>query len=234
MFDSLNSYRQRLQTFLLTHVSLYLAVGFIISAICIWVFAKLADSVTENESLVQFDLAVANFLHSNTQPDTIAFFLSLTRLGPQIMLILNIAIAVFYALRRAWFATSIWITAIGGGELLNFLLKTLFERSRPVFTNPIIVEQFFSFPSGHAMLSMIGYGMLAYFVVLRAQNRWVSFATILIAAIIIILIGFSRIYLGVHYFSDVVAGYAAGGLWLITCIGALEFIRRRQSKSNLA
>src|SRR6185503_3049979 len=125
-----------------------------------------------------------------------------------------------YALRRAWFATGIWIVAIGGGELLNFLLKLLFERSRPVFTNPIIVEQFFSFPSGHAMMSMIGYGMLAYFVLLRVSNRWARLAVVLIAAIIIILIGFSRIYLGVHYFSDVLAGFAAGGLWLTACVAA--------------
>jgi undecaprenyl-diphosphatase len=96
------------------------------------------------------------------------------------------------------------------------------------------VAGFFSFPSGHAMMSMIGYGMLTYFVLIRVQNRWARFAIVIAAAILIFLIGFSRIYLGVHFFSDVVAGFAAGGLWLITCIGALEFLRNRQGKSKLA
>jgi membrane-associated phospholipid phosphatase len=224
----LDSFRQRLRSFLLTHVSLRLAIGLALSALCLWLFAKLADSVIENESLVQFDLALANFLHANAQPGTINLLRFITDYGPRGMWGLGILVALFWAWRRAWLEMVVWIAAFGGGELLNLGLKAWFARPRPTFTDPIIVANFFSFPSGHAMMSIIGYGMLTYFALLRVQSRWVRFAVVLVATILIILIGYSRLYLGVHFFSDVAAGFAAGGLWLITCIGGLEFIRQRK------
>ncbi len=218
---------------MLTTVGLRLAIGFVLSAICLWLFAKIADSVVENELLVQFDLALADFLHFNAQPDTINLLRFITDYGPRLMWGLGILVVLVWAWRRAWLEMLVWIGAFGGGELLNLGLKAWFARPRPSFDDPIIVANFFSFPSGHAMMSMIGYGMLTYFALLRVQNRWARFGITLTVALLIILIGYSRIYLGVHFFSDVAAGYAAGGLWLITCIGVLEFIRKRKEKSSL-
>lgn len=215
---------------MLTTISLRLAIGFALSAFCLWLFARLADGVIDNKALVQFDLALANALHLNSQPGTISLFLLITNYGPVVMWLSAVLIALSYARRRAWLTTSVWIAAFGGGELLNQALKLWFARPRPVFTNPIVIHSSFSFPSGHAMMSMIGYGMLTYFVLLRVQNRWARFGITLAAAILIILIGYSRLYLGAHFFSDVAAGFAAGGLWLITCIGALEFNRQRKSQ----
>src|SRR5205823_14113617 len=85
-----------------------------------------------------------------------------------------------------------------------------------------------SFPSGHAMGSLIGYGMLAYvLVVLRFHRRSTQISVLLGAALLIMAVGVSRLYLGVHYFSDVVGGYAAGLLWLAACISGVEIARRR-------
>jgi membrane-associated phospholipid phosphatase len=226
----LDSFRQRFQTFLLTHVSLRLAIGFALSMFCLWLFAKIADGVIENEDLVRFDLALADYLHINARPGTTRLLIFITDYGPRVMWVSAVLIALFYAWRRAWLKMVVWIAAFAGGELLNRGLKAWFARPRPVFTDPIIVATFFSFPSGHAMMSIIGYGLLTYFALLRVQNRWARFGIVLVVAIFIILIGYSRIYLGVHFFSDVVAGYAAGGLWLMACVGALEFIRRREGK----
>jgi membrane-associated phospholipid phosphatase len=89
-----------------------------------------------------------------------------------------------------------------------------------------VVETSYSFPSGHAMESFVAYGMLAYLAVLWLRTWEARVAVICGAALLVVLIGFSRMYLGVHYFSDVIAGYAAGGVWLSALITGAETMRR--------
>jgi undecaprenyl-diphosphatase len=117
-----------------------------------------------------------------------------------------------------------------GGEILNQLLKLLIHRARPEMI--LIHARGYSFPSGHAMLSVIAYGLFTYLLCL--QNRSWKKRVVLVCgcAILALLIGLSRIYLGVHYFSDVVAGFAAGGLWLSTCITAIELVRKKRIKGS--
>ena len=116
---------------------------------------------------------------------------------------------------------------MGGSALLDWLLKDLFRRPRPHFAHPLVVETSYSFPSGHAMESFVVYGMLAYFAVLTLRSWRARTAVVIGVALLVILIGFSRMYLGVHYFSDVIGGYAAGVVWLAACISGLEVVRRR-------
>ena len=120
---------------------------------------------------------------------------------------------------------------MAGSAALNHLLKGLFARPRPFFEHPLLVETSYSFPSGHAMESFVLYGMLAYFAVLALESWRARTAVVFGAALLVLLIGFSRMYLGVHYFSDVVAGYAAGGVWLSTLITGAETIRRSKPQS---
>ena len=111
--------------------------------------------------------------------------------------------------------------------MLNQVLKALFARPRQHFEHPLLVETSYSFPSGHAMGSLLAYGMLAYFAVL-ALGSWRSrVGAVFAVALLVLLIGLSRMYLGVHYLSDVAAGYAAGGVWLSALITAAETVRRR-------
>ena len=119
-----------------------------------------------------------------------------------------------------------WLAAVSGSALLNWLLKGLFQRPRPHFAHPLVVESSYSFPSGHAMESFVAYGMLAYLAVLALRTWEARVAVVCGAALLVVLIGFSRMYLGVHYFSDVIAGYAAGGVWLSALITGAETIRR--------
>jgi membrane-associated phospholipid phosphatase len=114
-----------------------------------------------------------------------------------------------------------------GGAFIGTALKLMFQRPRPLFDDPVVVEQTWSFPSGHALGSLICYGMLAYLLVLFVRGRHAHAAIIATATALILLIGFSRVQLGVHYLSDVIAGYAAGSVWLCVCIAALETARRR-------
>jgi undecaprenyl-diphosphatase len=122
---------------------------------------------------------------------------------------------------------------LAGGEALDQLLKELFARPRPSFVDPLLLETGYSFPSGHAMMSLVTSGMLAYFAVLALQSWRARVAVIFGAALLALLIGFSRIYLGVHYFSDVVAGFAAGAIWLSILITGMEIIRRRKASKLL-
>jgi len=116
-------------------------------------------------------------------------------------------------------ATTIAIAGAGGIGL-NILLKQLFARARPQLWERTVDVRFYSFPSGHAMMSMVIYGLLSYFLASRFP-RWrvgiFSLTLVLIAAI-----GFSRLYLGVHWPTDIIAGYTAGLVWLISCILSLE------------
>jgi undecaprenyl-diphosphatase len=118
----------------------------------------------------------------------------------------------------------VWIAALAGGEVLNFLLKGLFARPRPSFSDPLATALYFSFPSGHATMSLIAYGLIAYFLYLRLPRAWMRVLTTSGLILLVMLIGLSRLYLGVHYFSDVLAGFAVGGLWLSFCITGMNFL----------
>jgi membrane-associated phospholipid phosphatase len=121
---------------------------------------------------------------------------------------------------------------VAGSTLLNWLLKGFFQRPRPHFAHPLVIETSYSFPSGHAMESFVVYGMVAYLAVLWLRSWEVRVAAVCGAALVVVLIGFSRVYLGVRYFSDVVAGYAAGGVWLGALITGAETMRRGDKHGN--
>jgi undecaprenyl-diphosphatase len=151
----------------------------------------------------------------------------------EVLALLGLIITVIYGLRRRWLHVGTSLAAVAGGAVLNQLLKELFARPRPSFADPLLSETSYSFPSGHAMLSLITYGVLAYFAVLALQTWRARTAVVFGAALLVILIGVSRMYLGVHYFSDVVAGFAVGGLWLSTLITGMETIRRRRDDGSM-
>jgi len=107
-----------------------------------------------------------------------------------------------------------WVAALAGGSILDAALKHIIQRARPIYAAAFLHGTSYSFPSGHAMESLVGYGMLAYFlVVFWATRRHSQVAIIAASTMLIAAIGFSRLYLGVHYFSDVIGVYAGGILW---------------------
>jgi undecaprenyl-diphosphatase len=199
----------------------------------LWLFGGIAEDIVNSDPLVSFDLAVANTLHDLATPPLTTFFLIVTALGSiETIALVGLVGAVVLGVRRRWLHLGTWLAAVVGSAALNQLLKALFGRPRPYFEHPLVLETSYSFPSGHAMESLVLYGMLAYFAVL-ALNTWRSRTAVVFGAtLLVVLIGFSRMYLGVHYFSDVVAGYAAGGVWLSTCITAMEFARRSTQRTK--
>jgi len=184
---------------------------------------------------VRFDQVVATTLHNLATPALTTFFVVITALGSlETIALLGLLVAIIYGLRRRWLYIGAWLAMLAGGEVLNQMLKAVFARPRPYFVDPLLPESGYSFPSGHAMESLVVYGMLAYFAVLALSSWRARTAVVFGTALLVVLIGFSRMYLGVHYFSDVVAGFAVGGVWLSACITAIESIRRGRHRTKCA
>jgi len=226
---------ERLRTWILKlplaeYLSLHLLVGLAVSVLGLWIFSHLAEDVVQNEPLVKFDITLANVLHAGATAQSTTFFLVVTAFGGQIIQILTVLLSLFFIWRRQWLFLVIWLAALIGGQVLNCLLKTWFARPRPSFTDPIAVASYYSFPSGHAMMSFIAYGMLAYFLLLYIKNLRLRILLIFATVLLVVLVGISRLYLGVHYFSDVVGGFAAGAIWLSTCATAMDIIQRRRQR----
>jgi undecaprenyl-diphosphatase len=120
--------------------------------------------------------------------------------------------------------------AVFGGMLLNALLKQVFMRARPGFENPLLVLTSYSFPSGHTMMATVFYGALCALVVAKVRDWRARGLAVVVSAGLILLVGFSRIYLGVHYLSDVMAAIAEGLAWLAFCLIAVEELGRRRQK----
>jgi len=214
--------------------SVRVLIGFFISALCLVLFALLAEDVLEQGRLLAVDSALANELHRANTAYGIYAYKIISLFGYQILFPACAVIALILAARRQWLYLLAWVVALAGGQALNLLLKTLFARPRPVFADPVVVESYYSFPSGHSMMSLIAYGMLAYLIGLYIKNHYARIFVVFIAALAIVLIGISRMVLGAHYLSDVVGGFIAGGVWLATCIAAVELRRHTTSPPESA
>lgn len=179
---------------------------------------------------MRFDQSTADALHTyaSEAPNLTDSFRIVSILGSlEALALVGVLVAVALLVQRNWLTLSAWLAAVLGGATLNLLLKELFARPRPHFGNPLVIETSYSFPSGQAMESMVVYGMLAYFALLTLRSQGMCVVSVGVAVVLVTLIGFSRVYLGAHYASDVVGGFAAGGAWLSAVITAREAIRRR-------
>jgi undecaprenyl-diphosphatase len=215
------------------YLGLHLTVGLLAAAGGLWLFGGLAEDLLTGDPIVRFDRVVDDYLHTHATPTLTKFFLIVTAFGSiEAMVLLGVVVAAGLAWRQKWTFLVTWLAAVAGSAFLNHVLKGLFARPRPHFEHPLLVETSYSFPSGHAMESFVAYGMLSYFAVLALRSWESRVGVVCGAALLVVLIGFSRMYLGVHYFSDVIAGYAAGGVWLSALITGAETMRRGSKRGN--
>ena len=189
-------------------------------ALLLWGFAVLADEFSEQAWLTRLDLSVLNWLQLHGTERGERAFVFVSWLGAPLLFAVDVIVAIVLALRREWRSFTIWTVAIVGGVVLDEVLKLAFRRARPDVASEFISSHSWSFPSGHAMNSLVTYAMLAYLLRDYATSARACIAIAIGAAILIVAIGFSRLYLGVHYLSDVTAGYLAGGAWVLACIAA--------------
>jgi len=181
------------------------------------------------DPLAVIDKQVATWFYDRTTPALTTVMQAITSLGAA-PVITGITLLTFVLLLwwRYWYQVLALLLTVPGGMLFNVLLKSAFARQRPTFENPIVTLTSDSFPSGHTMAATLLYGALAVFVILAIQAwRW-RVLVVLVAWLVILLVGFSRIYLGTHYLSDVLAAIAAGIAWLALCLTAVDTFRRRR------
>jgi len=197
------------------------------------VFIEIAEQVVGREELARIDFGLAACLQAQATPASTALWMIITRWGSLPALgTIGIAVAILLLARRQRRLLMAWVAALAGGFLLNLLLKQLFQRPRPAGAVGILSEPSWSFPSGHAMMSLVAYGMIAYFIANATSRRLLQSTAFFVAALMAVAIGASRLYLGVHYLTDVMAGYAAGVLWLAVCVTAVE-LRRATHEAGL-
>lgn len=208
------------------YLGLHLTLGLALLLAALWLFVALAGAFGDDGGLARIDRAVVGSLERGASPEAVAAFQVITHLGDVATLTgIGVVGGLLLLAARRWLLLITWAAGLAGGGLLNLALKDLFQRARPSLPNPFAVASGWSFPSGHAMGSFVTYIMLAYLVVRLAERRWRRPA-VLLALAVALLIGLSRIYLGVHYVSDVIAGYAAGAAWVSVCVTGAEAARR--------
>lgn len=209
-------------------VFLLVGAGFVVTIFAGDAFVDLANEMQTSSPLLQsVDRAAHDWAISARNTAATHFFVLFTQIGSPAGLAVIVMIVSIVAARRKrfrWMAY-LWVTG-AGATVLNLLLKAHFARARPGVSDAIRDAHGFSFPSGHAMGSIVVFGALAYLAT-RAFSTWPrQSAAVALAVTIILSVGVSRVYIGVHWISDIAAGYTAGLLWLTACTVGYETVRR--------
>jgi undecaprenyl-diphosphatase len=199
-----------------------------VSVLALLFFSWLAREVFEGE-FTNFDLHIRSIVHGYANPSLTWAMEALSDLGSPVFLsgLFVVLIAIFLFVR--WRYAAIWLAiAMVGTVGLDVTLKDLFHRARPV---PYFIPDpgSYSFPSGHALGSFCFYMVLAGLLTARMRNLAARILTWLLAALLVGAIGFSRVYLGVHWPTDVIAGYAAAAFWVGGLV-SVDRYRRRLSR----
>lgn len=213
-------------------VGIFLVAGFAIALFGTLAFAELAEHVTSGTTQA-FDEHALIWLGAHRNPMTDTMMLEFTALGTGTVVLVVAGIAsLFLALNKHKYSALLLGVATAGGLALNMVLKIGFHRPRP----EVIVwgTQAFSssFPSGHAMSAAIVYSTVAYLAARLQKHIWSRIVTMLAAFAMIVMICISRLYLGVHYPSDVAAGVIIGLAWAGFCMATLEGIQRFAKRGN--
>lgn len=209
------------------HMTLGVAALVLASAL----FGQLASAVVAGAPITVLDTQLANWFNRHATPGMTSFLLAVTDVNHPASLMLMTAVFIGSLYRRGaryWIAAV--LLAVPGGMLLNVLLKYIFQRARPSFDEPLVQLATYSFPSGHTSGATLFYGVLAAYLVMHAGSAAARLGILLAAAAMVALVAFSRVYLGAHYLSDVLAGVAAGSAWLAVCITGISTLRRQRAR----
>lgn len=211
--------------------NLHLTMGVLLIIGASWLFGAIAEDVVTGDPLTVTDKHVAEWFHQRTTPGLTAAMQVITDFASTLWVT---CVAVITGLvlwwKRCWYRLLALVLVIPGGMALLPLLKMAFHRQRPSFEDVFLISQGYSFPSGHTMAATLLYGLLAVFAVL-AFDAWRARAwAVLGAFVMVLLVGFSRVYLGAHYLSDVLGAVAAGLAWLALSLTAVATLRRSRGR----
>ena len=190
-------------------------------------FARVAEDYLTNDPLARWDVEFAHWLATHRTPAGMDAFRVVTFFGsPAVALAIGIVVFLLLVRRRLLLEAALLPLVLGGAELLNLILKLSFHRERPEVA--FVHLDTYSFPSGHAMIAAAAYGALAYLAWSRVHTRRGRVELVTGTIALVALICFSRLYLGVHYLSDVLAGAAGGVFWLAVSVAAVTVYGERR------
>lgn len=210
----------------------HLIAGLLVFAAMTLLLGQIADDVLRGEPLTLADVRLTDWLHQHRSRRLTMVFWILSYLGSTVAAVSLTLSAVVILIRRhqKYWLTTI-LVSVFGGILLNWLLKLAFQRERPLLDDPIFSFTGYSFPSGHTMTATVLYGALAALLVSQTARWPHRLLVVLAAGLVIALVGFSRIYLGAHYLSDVLAAIAEGLAWLSLCLTGVYYFWRERNRA---
>lgn len=195
------------------------AVGAVIPFLAIGVAVYFVPTI-----LTMFDYELGELFYNLRTPALNQIVRLITRLGDSIIQTGTTVVIMAFLILRKHYKVGIWfgVSVLFGAHFLNQMVKDFFMRPRPTEIAHLIAQDGYSFPSGHAMGTMIIYMGLLYIILRYTDLRWVHHLARLLCPLIIIVVGVSRIYLGVHFVSDVLAGWFLGLAWHYLALAVLE------------
>lgn len=196
----------------------FVRAGFLISAISLLIFLILSLIVLQQLPLLRFDTSVTLLLQQHTTRLGMRSMRLVSGLADPGVPLLGIAGALLLAVRRRWADLALWVVTLGGGLLINSSLKDFFDGRRPDWADPLHMGHWWQFPSGHVLAATIGYGLVMLLLWRRFSRPGLRSLFVVGLAVLLLLIGFSRLYIRDHYLGDVLAGYAVGLSWLAFCV----------------
>ncbi|MBS3165838.1 bifunctional DedA family/phosphatase PAP2 family protein [Candidatus Woesearchaeota archaeon] len=189
----------------------------------LYVFAKMAEDLIGKEMVTNWDVIVSSKVNLLWNPVLNQIVIFITDLGSTFSIAsLSLILLGVLIYKKRWYHSVLFVAGMFGGLLLELLTKSIFHRTRPL--NGLIAETGYSFPSAHAMISLIYFSLLLYVFKDDIKNIYLKSIFALGCIMMFLLIGFSRIYLNVHWFSDVIAGFALGLFWITLLILAYKVV----------
>jgi undecaprenyl-diphosphatase len=213
-----------------TALGLELTIALSLIALLLWAFVALADEFPEHGYLQTIDREFVDWMHRHETPTGKLVAAAVSWFGYRGLIVLGVVMPLFFAVRRERLRVIVWLAGAIGVAGLNYVLKLAYHRVRPGSAAEYLERMSWSFPSGHAMAALVIYGLLAFFVLEHVQGRAARYAIVGSTMLVVAAIGLSRLYLGVHYVSDVTAGFLAGGAWLGACGLAYQLARARKER----
>jgi len=208
-----------------SELGLRLTVNVILFAGAIWAFAGLLEEVLDNATLVEWDIRLNAWAHGHATAAGLQFFHAVTLVGSPGVWVITSLFAVWLLWRGEHFLFWAWTASNVGGGILQQVLKTTIHRDRPQYAARYLHGQSYSFPSGHTMSATIAWSLMVVCAGLAlGWHDQLRRRLYVVSTTIILLIGFSRLYLGVHYPSDVLGGLIIGTAWVVLCTTAMRIV----------
>jgi undecaprenyl-diphosphatase len=212
------------------YFAVQMAVGVMAFAAAAWLFGDIAEDVVTADPTVVFDRQVGRWFHAHQIPWLNEFSSGISQLfgGPAVTGA-TVLLLLYVLWRREWRWMITVICVVPGGMLVNGILKVAFHRARPTLSTLTAVLHTYSFPSGHVMAATLVCGVAAAYLTARPASWGRKVLTGLAACCVVVVVAFCRLYLGVHYLSDVLSAAAAGVMWLSLCLVAVGTLQHRRN-----